>query len=171
MTHYLQEMANEFMERLLKTFKPDDPTHRSAIVDGAAAWISHKDDLDHFYKKDKKGKILKDKKEVDIVRYYAFFCQGSHAIIQPFALWALNILKNFFSNSRLEHGFSILTMFKSKYRGLLSDDKLRVPLVMSTEPDFGHVPFDALWKELFAYSQKKKTQHNVTTKQLRGKKK
>jgi hypothetical protein len=38
---------------------------------------------------------------------------------------------------------------------------------MSTEPDFGHVPFDALWKELFAYSQKTKTQHNVTTKLLR----
>ena len=59
-------------------------------------------------------------------------------------------------------------MYKSKYRGLLADDKLRFLLVMGTEPPFNEVAFEALWSSVQDHSQKKKKP--LASKKLRGKK-
>jgi hypothetical protein len=168
-----QVNCTEYLDRLLQTFKADDALHRRRIVDGAAKWLQYADsDLSLYYKrapdgpKGTPGKVLKPER-VDIVKYFRPFCEGSSAVIQPFALWALNILKNFLSNSRLEHAFSILTMFKSKYRTGLGDDKIRVPLVMATETPFALVAFEALWTDLEAWQNE--DTNSITKKKLRGK--
>jgi len=87
-------MATEYLDRLLKVFEPDNAAHRGKILNGAAAWFLYHDDFSACKKRKTKGKG--PDKELDIVAYYAAFCEGRHEVIQPFAKWALNILKNFF---------------------------------------------------------------------------
>lgn len=111
------------------------PSDQEARVrNGAARWFTLRPDQIHLDNID----------DPDIIAHFKPFCEGSDAVIQPFALWALNLAKNLFSNSLVESWFSILTMFKSKYRGQLADECLEVPLVMRTETKFVDQAFDEL---------------------------
>jgi len=57
-------------------------------------------------------------------------------------------------------------MFKSKYRGQLEDNKLRIPVVMGTEEPFAEVAFEALFSSLCEFELG--NQLSVTQKALRG---
>ena len=124
------------------------------MLNGSVAWFNEAVDTDVA-------------NSVPIVDHLAGYCKGASALIRPFALWSLNISKNFLSNSALEHGFSILTIFKSKYRSQLGDDKLRIPLIMRTEPAFDEVAFDDFYAGFAAFLME--IENGTLNKKLRGK--
>jgi hypothetical protein len=125
---YNRERRVEYMELLRAQFPPKDDVE---VRNGAVAWF---------------GEVTtRNQKKKTIIDHFAGYCRGANANIKPFAKWAIDICNKFLSNSVLEHGFSILTMFKSKYRAQLDDDKLRVPLIMRTEAKFEEVAFAGFW--------------------------
>ena len=145
---YNRERRVEYMERLCAQFPPQDDVE---VRNGAVSWF---------------GEATKHNERTTIIDHFAGFCRGANASIQPFAEWAINICNKFLSNSVLEHGFSILTMFKSKYRGSLGDDKLRVPLIMRSEEKFEDVAFLAFWDGFRKYVDS--TGDKSLNKELRG---
>ena len=113
------------------------PKYDVEVRNGAVAWF---------------GEVTtRNQKKKTIIDHFAGYCRGANANIKPFAKWAIDICNKFLSNSVLEHGFSILTMFKSKYRAQLDDDKLRVPLIMRTEAKLEEVAFVGFWETFQKY--------------------
>jgi hypothetical protein len=141
------------MEILLRNFK----TEKAKFVKmGATLWF------------ERRKEFAESDGEQSTIEHFASLSQSGHEATRASGEWALNILKNLFSNSLLEHHFSVLTMFKSKYRSQLGDDNLRVPLMMIAEESFRDVDsFDDFWGSIYKHLCEKKE----PVARLRGKRK
>ena len=69
----------------------------SRVWNGATRWLTlHEDEIP-----------LNDNNDPEIISHLKPFCEGFDSVIQPFALWALNCVKDLLSNSLVESMFSV----------------------------------------------------------------
>jgi hypothetical protein len=109
-------------------------------LSGAVVWFSAQD--------------VFDEKRDTVSAHFGRLFQHS-TTVKPFALFALNTLKNLFANANVEARFSTVTLCKSKHRSNLNSDKVKGYLIGRTLQSFSKVSFPDLWARLKPWMQRK----------------